>query len=80
MISIFKLMKFKCWSIVQVSNIIWKYKITTSVTATTVILLLIRNSVNAEPVMLLTVVYDDIWHNIELLKVIVIFDIKNLLE
>ena len=54
MISIFKLMKFKCWFIIQVSNIIWKYNNTTSVcTATAVVLLLIRNSVNAEPVVLL---------------------------
>ena len=45
-ISIFKLMKFKCWSIIQVSNIIWKYKNITSVTATAVVLLLIHNSVN----------------------------------
>jgi len=48
-ISIFKLIKFKRWSIIQVSNIIWKYKNTTSVTATTVL----RNSVNAEPIVLL---------------------------
>ena len=46
-ISIFKLMKFKCWFIKHVSNIIWKYKNITIITATTVVLLLIR-SVNAE--------------------------------
>ena len=32
----------------QIFNIIWKYKNTTSVTATAVVLLLIRNSINAE--------------------------------
>jgi len=40
-------------SIIQIFNIIWKYKNTTSVTATTIVLLLIRNSVNAEPAVLL---------------------------
>jgi len=47
MISIFKLMKFKCWSIIQVSNIIWKYKYTTSVTVIIVV------DTHAEPVVLL---------------------------
>jgi len=34
-ILIFKLMKFKCWSIIQVSNIIWKYKNIICITAIT---------------------------------------------
>jgi len=58
-------MKFICWSIIQISNIIWKYKNTTSVNADTSIT---------------TVVYDDIWRNIELLPVIVIFGIKKFIR